>query len=489
MSSEKNFDAYHVWLQIPSNQRPPTHYQMLGLQPGESNPEVIRQATLMRSAYVRHFQTGEHAETATAILEQLQQSMLVLTDPSARKKYDESLTPKTERTVPAMARLAEPPTPMPVSLRVPRTPPAPKPPKAKKTRRKASKQRIGLLVSFVISLAVVGGTWWSIFSRPTTTPSNPMALRTSDTPVPPSPSPTKGDKDNNEQTPDPPTPDVKKVDQADVAAPSKTQNDGEVIEVSLTVNPSGADVTVAAEGSNHPDKAKISGTGVDRKLVAPLAAFPIVLEFSSPGYESTKKAVFSFDSSVVIRLRQDHETQPATVASPNQSSRRPFGPYRTGISLATKDFKPVWKFKTYSSQPNFYEGVQERFDDSGWDQGEGAFSNRTGKGAGNFRIAGFWSRTSWTTKFLILRTKVQLPKPIETAQIRWRFRCDDNVQIFVNGRPQFFHREASHNVAERLMMNRDFRAGDNTVAVGAVNTGGPGLVDVGFDWVETVEIR
>jgi hypothetical protein len=44
-----SFDPYRLWLQIPEESRPPTHYQLLGLRAGERDPEVIRQATLMRS--------------------------------------------------------------------------------------------------------------------------------------------------------------------------------------------------------------------------------------------------------------------------------------------------------------------------------------------------------------------------------------------------------------------------------------------------------
>ena len=87
------FDPYHLWLQVPKETRPPTHYQLLGLAVGEANPEVIRQATLMRSAYVRHFQTGPNADDANRILEELSEANRVLLDPALRVEYEKKVKP------------------------------------------------------------------------------------------------------------------------------------------------------------------------------------------------------------------------------------------------------------------------------------------------------------------------------------------------------------------------------------------------------------
>ena len=37
------FDPYHKWLGIPKDQRPPTHYQLLGISPTEQDREVIEE--------------------------------------------------------------------------------------------------------------------------------------------------------------------------------------------------------------------------------------------------------------------------------------------------------------------------------------------------------------------------------------------------------------------------------------------------------------
>ncbi len=37
-STTRMFDAYHRWLGIPKDQRPPTHYQLLAIPPDEKDP-------------------------------------------------------------------------------------------------------------------------------------------------------------------------------------------------------------------------------------------------------------------------------------------------------------------------------------------------------------------------------------------------------------------------------------------------------------------
>ncbi len=46
------FDPYHKWLAIPKDQRPPTHYQLLGVSPTETDVEVIDEAALRQMAHV-----------------------------------------------------------------------------------------------------------------------------------------------------------------------------------------------------------------------------------------------------------------------------------------------------------------------------------------------------------------------------------------------------------------------------------------------------
>lgn len=82
------FDPYRKWLGIPEDQRPPTHYQLLGISPDEQDLDVIEAAVLRQSSFVRNFQAGAHAEAATRILNEIASARLCLVDRQKRAKYD-----------------------------------------------------------------------------------------------------------------------------------------------------------------------------------------------------------------------------------------------------------------------------------------------------------------------------------------------------------------------------------------------------------------
>jgi hypothetical protein len=85
------FDPYRKWLGIPEDQRPPTHYQMLGITPDEQDIEVIEAAMLRQSSFVRNFQSGQYAEEAARVLNEIAAARLCLVDPRKRAKYDAEL--------------------------------------------------------------------------------------------------------------------------------------------------------------------------------------------------------------------------------------------------------------------------------------------------------------------------------------------------------------------------------------------------------------
>jgi hypothetical protein len=88
------FDPYHVWLGIPPGQRPPTHYQLLGISPEERDRTVINSAVTRQSAYVRNFQVGQHGADAARILAEFQAAKICLLDPVKRADYDAQLAKK-----------------------------------------------------------------------------------------------------------------------------------------------------------------------------------------------------------------------------------------------------------------------------------------------------------------------------------------------------------------------------------------------------------
>jgi WD40 repeat protein len=110
------FDPYHRWLGIPTDQRPPTHYQLLGIAPDESDTEVIQEAALRQTSHVRLYQNGPYAAQATTLLNEIGLAQAVLLNPRKRQEYDTRLRP------PPSAETACSPPP-PVSARVrPRAP-------------------------------------------------------------------------------------------------------------------------------------------------------------------------------------------------------------------------------------------------------------------------------------------------------------------------------------------------------------------------------
>jgi hypothetical protein len=65
------FDPYYRWLGISPKHQPPDHYQLLGVEQFESDPEVIRDAAAQRMAHSRTYQLGQHSELSQKILNEL----------------------------------------------------------------------------------------------------------------------------------------------------------------------------------------------------------------------------------------------------------------------------------------------------------------------------------------------------------------------------------------------------------------------------------
>src|SRR5262249_3537549 len=85
------FDPYRKWLDLASDQCPPTHYQLLGIAADEAVVEVIKEAALRQTARVRVFQTGPYAELCTRLLNEIAQARAVLLNPKSRQEYDARL--------------------------------------------------------------------------------------------------------------------------------------------------------------------------------------------------------------------------------------------------------------------------------------------------------------------------------------------------------------------------------------------------------------
>src|SRR5262245_44075820 len=121
------FDPYHKWLGIPKDQRPPTYYQLLGIGFGESDKEVIEEAIIRQTTYLRGYQTGPHAADCTRLLNEIAQAGTVLANPAKREEYYAKLAaskpaPAHAIRVPAAVPSAVPAVPAAVPSAVPISP-------------------------------------------------------------------------------------------------------------------------------------------------------------------------------------------------------------------------------------------------------------------------------------------------------------------------------------------------------------------------------
>lgn len=109
----EGFDPYHRWLGISPKHRPPNHYRLLGLELGESDPEVIRDAAERQMGHVRQYQLGPHAELSQQILNELAAAKSCLLDPEKKAAYDARLQtewpPLPPAPVPPAETLRQPP--------------------------------------------------------------------------------------------------------------------------------------------------------------------------------------------------------------------------------------------------------------------------------------------------------------------------------------------------------------------------------------------
>lgn len=95
------FNTYHKWLGIPEDQQPPTFYQLLGIDPEETDEEVIRESGIRQTSYLRTYQTGPQAAECTRLLNEVAQAEATLLNPDRRRQYDARLhEPAGERQPP-----------------------------------------------------------------------------------------------------------------------------------------------------------------------------------------------------------------------------------------------------------------------------------------------------------------------------------------------------------------------------------------------------
>lgn len=127
------FNPYLKWLGIPLKHQPANCYRLLGLEPLESDPDVIESAADRQMAHVRTFQSGKRMELAQQVLTELAEARVTLLNAEKKSEYDAKLKQKAQAAKAAHASNGHAPPAAPpkaargAPLRAEPLPPAPKP--------------------------------------------------------------------------------------------------------------------------------------------------------------------------------------------------------------------------------------------------------------------------------------------------------------------------------------------------------------------------
>lgn len=85
------FDPYRRWLGIVHKERPPTHYELLGVQLLENDVEVIRDATERQLGHLRRYLAGDASDLAQELIAEVTRAQQELLNPTAKQIYDSEL--------------------------------------------------------------------------------------------------------------------------------------------------------------------------------------------------------------------------------------------------------------------------------------------------------------------------------------------------------------------------------------------------------------
>jgi hypothetical protein len=83
-------DLICAWLGLPVGVWPPDHYSLLGLKPGENDPDRIEESVHQRLDAVRRYQMT-HPEQATEAMNRIAQAFVCLSEPASKRVYDVGL--------------------------------------------------------------------------------------------------------------------------------------------------------------------------------------------------------------------------------------------------------------------------------------------------------------------------------------------------------------------------------------------------------------
>lgn len=107
------FDPYRKWLGIPPKDQPPHFYRLLGIDPFESDPDVISAAADGRMAQLKTVQAGRYSDLSQKLLNEIATARVTLLNAEKKAAYDAQLRAelarraRTESTASAAETTAE----------------------------------------------------------------------------------------------------------------------------------------------------------------------------------------------------------------------------------------------------------------------------------------------------------------------------------------------------------------------------------------------
>ena len=85
------FDPYLQWLDIPAGDRPPNHYDLLGVAMFSDDLQAIAQAADARMAKIRKIRPGPRLADWGRLLDKINAAKVCLSNPTSKAAYDASL--------------------------------------------------------------------------------------------------------------------------------------------------------------------------------------------------------------------------------------------------------------------------------------------------------------------------------------------------------------------------------------------------------------
>ena len=93
--SPDELDPYDL-LEIPAEFRPPTHYQLLGVDDFETDLDLIAQAAKQRGAYLHQIAAGSHRKAVQQLMGEIAIARRTLLSDQSKAEYDQQLAADTE---------------------------------------------------------------------------------------------------------------------------------------------------------------------------------------------------------------------------------------------------------------------------------------------------------------------------------------------------------------------------------------------------------